>query len=136
MPVGYHHGNIHPSIPVLSLSFLYHPYIPIKRFFIYLSPSFILDAHYIINFYVTLGNLLLPISMPCYSGIVLYMYALPVIWTDCLRVVVVAYTVNNGLLVMCLLAFFVTSADKSQLWIYLCSLLIILPEAICCCLET
>ena len=26
--LGYHHGNIHPSIPVLSPSFLYHPYIP------------------------------------------------------------------------------------------------------------
>ena len=37
---------------------------------------------------------------------------------------------------MCLPACFVTSADKRQLWVYLCSLLIILPEAICCCLET
>ena len=43
------------------------------------------------------------------------------------------YTVNDVLLVMycmCLPAFFVTSADKSQLWVYLCYLLIIiLPEA-------
>ena len=25
---GHHHGNMHPFIPVLSPSFLYHPYIP------------------------------------------------------------------------------------------------------------
>ena len=43
------------------------------------------------------------------------------------------YTVIDVLLIMCLLAFFVTSADKSQLFVYLCYLLIIiLPEAICC----
>ena len=59
-----------------------------------------------------------------------------IIWTDCLRLFVVVYTVFDVLYCMCLLACFVTSADKRQLWVYLCYLLIILPEAICCCLET
>ena len=34
------------------------------------------------------------------------------------------FTVIDILLIMCLLAFFVTSADKSQLFVYLCYLLI------------
>ena len=34
------------------------------------------------------------------------------------------YTVIDVMLIMCLLAFFVTSADKSQLFVYLCYLLI------------
>ena len=34
------------------------------------------------------------------------------------------YTVIDVLLIMCLLAFFVTSADKGQLFVYICSLLI------------
>ena len=59
-----------------------------------------------------------------------------IIWTDCLRLFVVVCTVFYVLLIkyrMCLPACFVTSADKRQLWVYLCYLL---PEAICCCLET
>ena len=43
------------------------------------------------------------------------------IWTDCLRLFVVVY--NLILLIMycmCFPAFFVTNADKSQLWVYLC----------------
>ena len=49
------------------------------------------------------------------------------------------YPVNDVLLVtycMCLPAFFVTSADKSQLWVIFMLFTNILPEAICCCLET
>ena len=43
------------------------------------------------------------------------------------------YTVIDVLLIMCLLAFFVTSADKSQLFVYLYAINFtnILPEAIC-----
>ena len=45
-------------------------------------------------------------------------------------------SVNIVLLVMCCMCiptFIVTSADISQLWVYLCY---ILPEASCCCLQT
>ena len=51
-----------------------------------------------------------------------------IIWTDCLRLFVVVYTAFDVLLIkycMCLPACFVTSADKRQLWVYLCYLLII-----------
>ena len=37
---------------------------------------------------------------------------------------------------MCLPAFFVPSADKSQLWVIYAITNIILPVAICCCLDT
>ena len=55
---------------------------------------------------------------------------------DCLRLFVVVYKLDVVLLVMyCIYmyipAFIVTSADISQLWVYLCNLL---PEALCCCL--
>ena len=41
--------------------------------------------------------------------------------------------VDVVLLVMYIPAFIVTSSDISQLWVYSCYLL---PEAICCCLQT
>ena len=43
-----------------------------------------------------------------------------IIWTDCLRLIVVVYTVFYVLLIkyrMCLPACFVTSADKRPLWV-------------------
>ena len=58
-----------------------------------------------------------------------YLDILPEAICCCLQ----TYTVNDVFLVMycvCLPAFFVTSADKSQIFINT------LPEAICCCLET
>ena len=48
----------------------------------------------------------------------------------------VTYTINDVLYCMCLLAFFVTSADKSHLCVIFMLFTNILPEAICCCLET
>ena len=60
-----------------------------------------------------------------------YLGRLPEAICCCLQ----TYTVNDVLLVMycmCLPAFFVPSADKSQLWVYSN----ILPVAICCCLDT
>ena len=61
-----------------------------------------------------------------------YLDILPEAICCCLQ----TYTVNDVLLVMycmCLLAFFVTSADNSQIFMLFTN---ILPEAICCCLET
>ena len=61
-----------------------------------------------------------------------YLDILPEAICCCLQ----TYTVNNVLLVMycmCLPAFFVTSADKSQIFMLFTN---ISPEAICCCLET
>ena len=57
-------------------------------------------------------------------------------YLDILPQALQTYTVNDVLLVMycmCLPAFFVTSADKSQIFMLFTN---ILPEAICCCLET
>ena len=54
---------------------------------------------------------------------VFYLDKLPEAVCCCLQ----TYTVNDVLLIMycmCLPAFFVTSADTSQLWVYLCCLLI------------
>ena len=63
-----------------------------------------------------------------------YLDILPEAICCCLQ----TYTVNDVLSVMycmCLLAFFVTSAGKSQIFM-LHVFTNILPEAICCCLET
>ena len=96
---------MHPFIPVLSPSFLYHP---IKRFFIYLSPLF---------FCCTLH-----ISSEEYS----YRHfkeRLPEAICFCFNVDVVLLVMYS----MYIPGFIVTSAAISQLWVYLCNLL---PEAI------
>ena len=62
-----------------------------------------------------------------------YVCILSLLWTYCLRLFVVVYKLNNVLYCMCLPASFVTSADKSQIFMLFTN---ILPEAICCCLET
>ena len=122
------HPSIHPSLPVLSPSFLYHPYIPPFKS-IHLLVSFLfLDAHY------SLRNILPQaicccFFMPCYLSYV-YMPSFialwasnrhfKIIWKDCLRLIVVVYTVFYVLLIkyrMCLPACFVTSADKRHLWV-------------------
>ena len=128
--------SIHPSIPVLSPSFLYHPYIPSfqsKDFsFTCLLPFFGCTLH-ILN---SLRNNILPQAICCcfFIEIVLYMYACQLlllqllIWAsynlDRLPEAILLFTVIDVLLIMCLLAFFVTSADKSPLFVYLCYLLI------------
>ena len=73
---------MHPFIPVLSPSFLYHPYIPSFKsidFFIYLSPFFFFAATaYYSEEYIAWGYLLLFTHLLCLCrvvGIVLCMYA-------------------------------------------------------------
>ena len=130
---------MHPFIPVLSPSFLYHPYIPSfksKDFsFTCLLSFFLLHTAYYSEEYIAWGYLLLFTHLLRVVGIVLCMYAL--IWASyrhfkerlpeaiccCLQ----TCNVDVVLLVMyCryIPAFIVTSADISQLWIYLCYLLI------------
>ena len=138
---------MHPFIPVLSPSFLYHPYIPSfksKDF------SFICSEEYI-----AWGYLLLFTRMLCVVGIVLCMYAnfhcynCYIIWAGCrhfkerlpeaICCCLQTCNVDVVLLVMYCMhipAFIVTSADISQLWVYLCYFTNLLPEAICCCLRT
>ena len=143
---------MHPFIPVLSPSFLYHPYIPSfksKDFHLLVSFLFLLHtAYYILcsEKYIAWGYLLLLTHLLCLCrvvGSVLCMYAnfhcyiqlllwagyrhfkerLPEAICCCLQ----TCNVDVVLLVMyCMYipAFIVTSADISQLWVYLCYLLI------------
>ena len=57
-----------------------------------------------------------------------YLDILPEAICCCLQ----TYTVNNVMYCMCLPAFFVTSADKSQIFMLFTNN--ILPGAICCCI--
>ena len=138
---------MHLFIPVLSPSFLYHPYIPSfksKDFSFTCLLSFFLlhTAYYSEEYYIAWGYLLLFTHLLCLSrvvGIVLCMYAnfhcyygpvigifkerLPEAICCCLQ----TCNVDVVLLVMyCMYipTFIVTSADISLLWIYLCYLLI------------
>ena len=153
---------MHPFIPVLSPSFLYHPYIPSfkSKDFSYLAPFFFcctLHINLCSEEYIPWGYLLLFTHLLCLCrvvGIVLWMYAnfhcyncqcgpviriliyfkerLPEAICCCLQ----TCSVNVVLMIMCCMcipAFIVTSANISQLWVYLCYLL---SKAICCCLQT
>ena len=143
---------MHPFIPVLSPSFLYHPYIPSfksKDFsFTCLLFFFCCTLHISSEEYIAWGYLLLFTHLLCLCrvvGIVLCMYAnfhcyncyygpvigifihfkerLPEAICCCLQ----TCNVDVVLLVMyCMYipTFIVTSADISLLWIYLCYLLI------------
>ena len=136
--------SIHPSIPVLSPSFLYHPYIPSfqsKDFsFTCLLPFFGCTLHNILN-NILPQAICCCFFMPCYLMYACQLLLLQLlIWASFnldrlpggYLLLFTTYTVIDVLLIMCLLAFFVTSADKSQLFMLFTN---ILPEAICC-LET
>ena len=137
---------MHPSILVLSPSFLYHPYVPSfksKDFsFTCLLPFFGCTLH----LFYTLRNIILPegiccrlhtcclyivllelcygyvyANFHCYYGPVIGIFKdrLPEAICCCLQ----TCSVNVVLLVMCCMCipvFIVTSADISQLWVYLC----------------
>ena len=136
---------MHPFIPVLSPSFLYHPYIPSfksKDFsFTCLLSFFCCTLHNSSEEYIAWGYLLLFTHLLCLChvvGSVLCMYAnfslvqlliwagyrhfkerLPEAICCCLQ----TCNVDVVLLVMyCMYipGFIVTSADISQLWVYLC----------------
>ena len=143
---------MHPFTPVLSPSFLhvYHPYIPSFKSKDYLLVSFLFLLHTAYKIlcseeYIAWGYLLLFTHLLCLCrvvGNVLCMYAnfsllqlliwagyrhvkerLPEAICCCLQ----TCNVDVVLLVMyCMYipAFIVTSADISQLWVYLCYLLI------------
>ena len=141
---------MHPFIPVLSPSFLYHPYIPSfksKDFsFTCLLSFFCCTLHISSEEYIAWGYLLLFTHLLCLChvvGSVLCMYVCQLsllqllIWAGyrhfkerlpeaiccCLQ----TCNVDVVLLVMyCMYipAFIVTSADISQLWVYLCYSLI------------
>ena len=139
--------SIHPSIPVLSPSFLYHPYIPSlesKDFSFTCLLSFFGCTRPITFLFYSLRNIL-PEAICCclatsyfYAALldcVMYMYADfqcynckygPVIGIfidrlpEAMCCCLQTYTVNDALLVMycmCLLAVIVTSADIRKLWI-------------------
>ena len=142
---------MHPFIPVLSPSFLYHPYIPSfksKDFSFTCLLSFF-AAHCILNFMLwwiyCLGLFIVVythvVFMSCCRKCVMYVCQLSLlqllIWAGyrhfkerlpeaiccCLQ----TCNVDVVLLVMYCMhipAFIVTSADISQLWVYLCYLLI------------
>ena len=130
---------IHPAIPVLSPSFLYHPYIPsLNRKIFHVLVSFLfMDAHciyfilsgilYCLRIFVVVYILVVFISC-CWNCVIcanFHCYYRPVIAIlDCLRLCCCVHTcsVNGVLLVMCSMCipvFIVTSAGISQLWVYL-----------------
>ena len=136
---------MHPSILVLSPSFLYHPYIPSfksKDFsFTCLLPFFGCTLHLFstqrnilsegicccLHIYIVLLKLCYA-NFHCYYGPVIGIFIyfkdrLPEAICCCLQ----TCSVNVVLLVMCCMCipvFIVTSTDISQLWVYLCYLLI------------
>ena len=96
---------------------------------------------YLLSLYCVVGIVLcIYANFHCYCGPVIGIFIyfkdrLPEAICCCLQ----TCSVNVVLLVMCCMCipvFIVTSADISQLWVYLCYLLIYWPEASCCCLQT
>ena len=139
------HPSIHPSLSCL-LPFYTIPICPLLDFSTCLLPFFGCTPHIKIVGGTYCLRLFVVVSLCRVIGIVLCMLLLlqllygPVIgiftWTDYLRLTNLYYTVIDVLLIMCLPACFVTSADKRQLWVYLCYNIFtnISSEAICCCL--
>ena len=142
---------MHPFIPVLSPSFLYHPYIPSfksKDFSFTCLLSFF-AAHCILALRNILPGAIYCCLHTCCVYVVLselYVRQLSLLHTnanmgqlkaflfilkrDCQRLFVVVYKLVMLICVVCNVshvyrpAFIVTSADISQLWVYLCYLLI------------
>ena len=75
-------------------------------------------------FYVCMPTFIATIAVPKCTGVPTGPVIGIFIWIDCLRLFVVVYklnTVYNMFLIMycmCLPAFFIAGADKSQLWVY------------------
>ena len=128
---------MHPFIPVLSPSFLYHPYIPSfksKDFsFTCLLSFFCCTLHISFEEYIAWGYLLLFTHLLClyvcqlsllqlliWAGYRHFKERLPEAICCCLQ----TCNVDVVLLVMYIPGFIVTSADISQLWVYLCYSLI------------
>ena len=117
---------MHPFIPVLSPSFLYHPYIPSfksKDFsFTCLLSFFCCTLHISSEEYIAWGYLLLFTHLLCLCHVVG-----SVLWPEAICCCLQTCNVDVVLLVMyCMYipGFIVTSADISQLWVYLCYSLI------------
>ena len=117
---------MHPFIPVLSPSFLYHPYIPSfksKDFsFTCLLSFFCCTLHISSEEYIAWGYLLLFTHLLCLCHVVG-----SVLWPVAICCCLQTCNVDVVLLVMyCMYipGFIVTSADISQLWVYLCYSLI------------
>ena len=107
MPVDcHHHGNMHPFIPVLSPSFLYHPYIPSFK-----SKDFSFTC--LLSFFAALCIL----SSEEYNSLRLFI----VVYT--LVVLSELYVRQLSLLQLLIWASFIHFNER-------------LPEAICCCLQT
>ena len=81
---GHHHGNMHPFFPVLSPSFLYHPYIPsfkskdfsftclLSFFAAHCILYFMLWGIYCLGLFIVVYTLV--VLMSCCRNCVMYMY--------------------------------------------------------------